>query len=123
MYPSPVEPADARAAADGRTPSPHARERRRADPNLPRAALIADAGYGDWFLHRTGHGIGMTTHEPPYMQERVDIPLVEGMSSSIEPGIYVPDRFGVRIEDIVTVNADGSGRRLNNTTREVQLVA
>lgn len=92
--------------------------------DVDRAArgVITDAGYGDWFLHRTGHGIGMTTHEPPYMQEGEEHPLVPGMCFSIEPGIYVPDRFGVRIEDIVTVTEDG-GRRLNNTTREVQLVS
>ncbi|MFF0970200.1 aminopeptidase P family protein [Streptomyces sp. NPDC003703] len=84
-------------------------------------AVIADAGYGEYFIHRTGHGIGVTTHEPPYMIEGEEQPLVPGMCFSVEPGIYLPGRFGVRIEDIVTVTEDG-GRRLNDTTRELVLV-
>ncbi|MEU3524077.1 aminopeptidase P family protein [Streptomyces sp. NPDC038707] len=84
-------------------------------------AVIADAGYGAYFIHRTGHGIGVTTHEPPYMIEGEEQPLVPGMCFSVEPGIYLPGRFGVRIEDIVTVTEDG-GRRLNNTTRELVTV-
>lgn len=84
-------------------------------------AVIADAGYGAYFIHRTGHGIGVTTHEPPYMIEGEEQPLVPGMCFSVEPGIYLPGRFGVRIEDIVTVTEDG-GRRLNDTTREMVIV-
>lgn len=84
-------------------------------------AVIADAGYGDRFIHRTGHGIGVTTHEPPYMIEGEELPLVPGMCFSVEPGVYLPGRFGVRIEDIVTVTADG-GRRLNTTTRDLRVV-
>ncbi|WP_317446032.1 aminopeptidase P family protein [Streptomyces collinus] len=84
-------------------------------------AVIDDAGYGEYFIHRTGHGIGVTTHEPPYMIEGEEQPLVPGMCFSVEPGIYLPGRFGVRIEDIVTVTADG-GRRLNDTTREMVIV-
>ncbi|AKN72222.1 peptidase M24 [Streptomyces sp. PBH53] len=84
-------------------------------------AVITDAGYGEYFTHRTGHGIGVTTHEPPYMIEGEEQPLVPGMCFSVEPGIYLPGRFGVRIEDIVTVTEDG-GRRLNNTTREMVIV-
>ncbi|MFJ8081769.1 aminopeptidase P family protein [Streptomyces sp. NPDC096205] len=84
-------------------------------------AVIENAGYGDHFIHRTGHGIGVTTHEPPYMVEGEEQPLVPGMCFSVEPGIYLPGRFGVRIEDIVTVTPDG-GRRLNNTDREMALV-
>ncbi|WP_405745668.1 aminopeptidase P family protein [Streptomyces canus] len=84
-------------------------------------AVIADAGYGEYFIHRTGHGIGVTTHEPPYMIEGEEQPLVPGMCFSVEPGVYVPGRFGVRIEDIVTVTEDG-GRRLNDTTREMVIV-
>ena len=91
---------------------------------IDRAArrVITDAGHGEHFIHRTGHGIGLTTHEPPYMVEGETHPLEPGMCFSIEPGIYLPERFGVRIEDIVTVTEDG-GRRLNNTTREMQIVA
>ncbi|MGW1892886.1 aminopeptidase P family protein [Streptomyces sp. NPDC002004] len=84
-------------------------------------AHIADAGYGDHFIHRTGHGIGVTTHEPPYMVEGEEQTLVPGMCFSVEPGIYLPGRFGVRIEDIVTVTEDG-GRRLNTTAREMAIV-
>lgn len=84
-------------------------------------AVVTDAGYGPYFIHRTGHGIGVTTHEPPYMIEGEEQPLVPGMCFSVEPGIYLPGRFGVRIEDIVTVTRDG-GRRLNNTTREMVIV-
>jgi Xaa-Pro aminopeptidase len=84
-------------------------------------AVIDDAGYGEYFIHRTGHGIGVSTHEPPYMIEGEEQPLVPGMCFSVEPGIYLPGRFGVRIEDIVTVTEDG-GRRLNTTTREMVIV-
>jgi Xaa-Pro aminopeptidase len=85
-------------------------------------AVITDGGYGEYFIHRTGHGIGITTHEPPYMVEGETQPVQPGMCFSIEPGIYLPDRFGVRIEDIVTVTEDG-GRRLNNTSHEMRIVS
>jgi len=84
--------------------------------------VITEAGYGDYFIHRVGHGIGLTTHEPPYMVEGETQRLVPGMCFSIEPGVYLPGRFGVRIEDIVTVTPDGA-RRLNNSTHEMQVVA
>ncbi|GGR13864.1 aminopeptidase P family protein [Streptomyces netropsis] len=84
--------------------------------------VIRRAGYGEYFIHRTGHGIGVTTHEPPYLVEGEHLPLVPGMCFSIEPGIYLPGRFGVRIEDIVTCTETG-GRRLNNTARELRVVA
>jgi Xaa-Pro aminopeptidase len=84
--------------------------------------VITDAGYGQEFIHRTGHGIGVTTHEPPYMIEGEELPLVPGMCFSVEPGIYLAGQFGVRIEDIVTVTADGS-RRLNTTDRGLRTVA
>lgn len=83
--------------------------------------LIEEAGFGERFVHRTGHGIGMTTHEPPYMVEGEERLIVEGMCFSIEPGIYIPGSFGVRIEDIVTVTAE-AGRRLNNTERGLIIV-
>ncbi|MEU4659061.1 aminopeptidase P family protein [Streptomyces sp. NPDC023723] len=84
-------------------------------------AVIERAGYGPYFIHRTGHGIGVTTHEPPYMIEGERQPLVPGMCFSVEPGIYLPGRFGVRVEDIVTVTEEG-GRRLNDTERELVVV-
>ncbi|BBH67320.1 dipeptidase [Actinoplanes sp. OR16] len=92
--------------------------------DIDRAArrVIDEAGYGERFIHRTGHGIGLTTHEPPYMVEGEKRPLVPGMAFSIEPGIYLPGRFGVRIEDIVTVT-ENAGRRLNNTSHELRIVA
>ena len=83
--------------------------------------MITEAGYGEQFIHRTGHGIGMTTHEPPYMVEGEERLTVPGMCFSIEPGIYLPGSFGVRIEDIVTVTADG-GDRFNNTDRGLVIV-
>jgi Xaa-Pro aminopeptidase len=85
-------------------------------------SVITDAGYGEHFIHRVGHGIGVTTHEPPYLVEGELQPLVPGMCFSIEPGIYLPGRFGVRIEDIVTVTENG-GRRLNNTSHELAIVS
>ena len=90
---------------------------------IDRAArkIITDAGYGEQFIHRTGHGIGVTTHEPPYMVEGEEQPLVPGMCFSVEPGIYLAGRFGVRIEDIVTVTAD-SGQSLNNTDHGLRVV-
>jgi Xaa-Pro aminopeptidase len=84
-------------------------------------AVIEDAGHGALFTHRTGHGIGVDVHEPPYIVEGETQPLEPGMCFSIEPGIYVPGAFGVRIEDIVTVTGDG-GRRLNDSPREAQVV-
>jgi Xaa-Pro aminopeptidase len=84
--------------------------------------IITDEGYGEYFIHRIGHGIGMTTHEPPYMVEGESQPLVPGMCFSIEPGIYIPGRFGVRIEDIVVVT-EGGGRRLNLNPHEMKTVS
>jgi len=102
--------------------------------DVDRAArrVIEDAGYGPYFIHRTGHGIGMTTHEPPYMVEGERTPIEPGMCFSVEPGIYLPGRFGVRIEDIVVAFPQGvpglddapeAGVRLNTTPREATVVA
>jgi Xaa-Pro aminopeptidase len=85
-------------------------------------AVIEEAGYGDRFLHRTGHGIGLEVHEPPYLVEGNETPLEVGMTFSDEPGIYVEGRFGVRIEDQVVVTAEG-GERLNEATRDLTVVA
>lgn len=83
--------------------------------------IIAEAGYGDAFLHRTGHGIGRETHEEPYIVAGNDEPLVEGNAFSVEPGIYIRDTWGARIEDIVVCTADG-GERLNTTSTDLYLV-
>ena len=81
--------------------------------------VITDAGYGDYFFHRTGHGIGLDGHEAPYIIAGNDQVIEEGMAFSIEPGIYLPGRWGMRIEDIVTVTADGC-RQLNTQPRELR---
>lgn len=83
--------------------------------------VIAEAGYGDHFIHRTGHGIGIEVHEPPYIVEGNESPLGPGMTFSDEPGIYLPGRFGVRIEDQVVVTPDGA-ERLNEASREPTIV-
>lgn len=69
--------------------------------------VIADAGYGEYFVHRTGHGLGIDVHEPPYITATSDAVLDEGMVFSIEPGIYLPGRFGIRLEEIVILREDG----------------
>ena len=69
--------------------------------------VIADAGYGDYFVHRTGHGLGVAIHEPPYITATSETVLREGMVFSIEPGIYLPGRFGIRLEEIVILREDG----------------
>ncbi|MDI5966126.1 Xaa-Pro peptidase family protein [Streptomyces sp. SL13] len=80
--------------------------------------IIEDAGYGDHFIHRTGHGIGLETHEEPYIVAGNDLVLEPGMTFSLEPGIYLPGRFGARIEDIAVCTEDG-GERLNTTGRDL----
>jgi len=70
-------------------------------------SIIAGAGYGDQFIHRTGHGIGVEAHEDPYIVEGNELPLVAGHAFSIEPGIYVSGQFGLRLEDIVVATLDG----------------
>jgi Xaa-Pro aminopeptidase len=77
--------------------------------DVDRAArqVIADAGYGEYFVHRTGHGIGMEEHEDPYIVEGNALPLEPGHAFSVEPGIYVPGKWGMRLEDIVVATADG----------------
>lgn len=83
--------------------------------------VIAAAGFGDYFVHRTGHGIGLATHEPPYLVAGNPLPLAPGMVFSVEPGIYLPGRHGARIEDIVAVTASGC-QVLNDRPRELVVV-
>jgi Xaa-Pro aminopeptidase len=80
--------------------------------------VIEAAGYGELFVHRTGHGIGLETHEDPYVVAGNDLALEPGMAFSVEPGIYVEGRHGARIEDIVVVTEDGVDR-LNLSAREL----
>lgn len=70
--------------------------------------VIARAGYGQYFTHRTGHGLGIDIHEPPYITAANTMPLEEGMCFSIEPGIYLPGRFGIRLEEIVIITPTGA---------------
>lgn len=84
-------------------------------------SLIAEAGYGPYFTHRTGHGIGLDGHEAPYLVRGDGTVLEEGMTFSVEPGVYLEGRFGVRIEDIVVVTADGA-ERLNRSTHALEVV-
>ncbi len=84
--------------------------------------VIEAAGHGDRFIHRTGHGIGLDGHEHPYLVEGDDTALEPGMTFSVEPGIYVPGRWGMRIEDIVAVTADGV-ESFNDSDRSLVVVA
>jgi len=70
-------------------------------------AAVQKAGYGEYFTHRTGHGIGLEVHEPPYIAAGNAVPLRPGMTFTVEPGVYLPERGGVRIEDDVAITADG----------------
>jgi Xaa-Pro aminopeptidase len=83
--------------------------------------LITAEGYGEYFIHRVGHGLGMDVHEEPYLVGGNTTPLEVGMVFSDEPGIYIEGSFGVRIEDSVVVTPDG-GRRLNEATRDLTVM-
>ena len=85
-------------------------------------AVIAEAGYGEFFIPRLGHGIGLDGHEHPYLVEGNTQLLEPGMAFSIEPGIYLPGRFGVRIEDIAIIGADGRSEGLNQVDRSLATV-
>jgi Xaa-Pro aminopeptidase len=84
-------------------------------------AVITDAGYGEYFIHRVGHGLGLDVHEEPYLVEGNTLTLQVGMVFSDEPGIYIEGRFGVRIEVSVVCTATG-GERLNEATRELTIM-
>lgn len=83
--------------------------------------VITEAGYGEQFIHRTGHGIGLESHEPPYIVDGNGLQIAEGMAFSIEPGIYLSGRFGARIEDIVVATADGVDI-LNRAPRDLRVI-
>jgi Xaa-Pro aminopeptidase len=84
--------------------------------------IIVEAGYGEYFIHRTGHGIGLDGHEHPYLVAGNSELLEPGMCFSVEPGIYLPGRFGVRLEDIVTVTGDGV-EPLNRADHSLMIVS
>ncbi|WP_025735456.1 M24 family metallopeptidase [Mycobacterium genavense] len=83
--------------------------------------VLASAGLAEFFVHRTGHGIGLSVHEEPYIVSGNDLPLTAGMAFSIEPGIYFQGRWGARIEDIVVVTEDGA-LPVNNRPHELVVV-
>jgi Xaa-Pro aminopeptidase len=100
----------------------------RVRPGIPCAAIdaaargvIEDAGHGEAFFHRTGHGIGLDGHEDPYLVAGNDLALEPGMAFSVEPGIYYPGTYGARIEDIVVCGEDGP-IVLNEAPRELWVV-
>ena len=81
--------------------------------------VIEEAGWGEFFTHRTGHGIGLSTHEEPFIMEGNSLQLAASMAFSIEPGIYVPGKWGMRLEDIVVTTEDGY-ESLNQSPRELR---
>ena len=85
-------------------------------------SVIDAAGMGSWFIHRTGHGIGLEEHEDPYLVSGNDLPLAAGHAFSVEPGIYLPGRFGARLEDIVVATAAGP-EPLNRADHGLAVVA
>ena len=105
-----------RAACDAVAPGVPCR-----DVDAVARGIIADAGHGEAFVHRTGHGIGLEGHEEPYIVASNPEPLVPGHAFSVEPGIYIAGRWGVRIEDIVVCTEDG-GERLNMASTELFVV-
>ena len=86
-------------------------------------AVIDEAGYGAYFIHRLGHGIGLDGHEHPYLVGGNNERLEPGMAFSIEPGVYLPGRFGVRIEDIAYISPSGRAEPLNQADRALAIVA
>ena len=91
------------------------------DVDAAARSVITEAGYGEFFVHRTGHGLGIDIHEPPYITATSEVVLDEGMVVSIEPGIYLQGRFGVRLEEIVILRTDGP-EILSDLTRELNLI-
>jgi Xaa-Pro dipeptidase len=92
-----------------------------AEVDLTARRIIAEAGYGEYFPHRLGHGLGISVHEYPSMTETNQLIIEEGMVYTIEPGIYVPDVAGVRIEDDVYITADGA-KVLTKFPKELQII-
>ena len=91
------------------------------DVDAAARSVITEAGYGEFFVHRTGHGLGIDIHEPPYITATSEVVLDEGMVFSIEPGIYLQGRFGVRLEEIVILRNDGP-EILSELTRSLNII-
>ncbi|MDO5511154.1 Xaa-Pro peptidase family protein [Corynebacterium sp.] len=118
-------PEDARAAYEV-LHAAHAAALAQARPGVSAASVdraarevIEQAGYGEFFIHRTGHGIGLSTHEEPFIMAGNDLVLEPGMCFSVEPGIYCPGRWGMRLEDIVVVSTTGV-ESLSHQQRELR---
>ncbi|MCL5973570.1 MAG: M24 family metallopeptidase [Ferrimicrobium sp.] len=92
------------------------------DADLVARSVIAEGGYGEYFMHRLGHGIGLDEHEDPYLSGENQLPLEAGTVFSIEPGIYIPGRMGARIEDIVYLDGEGV-HSLNEAPRELLVLS
>ena len=106
----------------------HLAGRRAAAAGVPAAEVdraarrvISEAGYGHFFTHRLGHGIGLDVHEAPFIASANTAPLEPGNVFSCEPGIYLPGRFGIRIEDLLVLEPDGA-RSLNTLSKQLQIV-
>jgi len=85
-------------------------------------AVITRAGYGPAFLHRTGHGLGLDVHEPPYLRDDNTEPLAPGMVFTVEPGVYLDGRWGVRIEEMVHLTPAGP-ETLTTLPYEVRIIS
>ena len=98
------------------------RELRDDEVDAAARGVISDAGYGEHFVHRTGHGLGLSMHERPWIKRGDETELRVGMVHSIEPGIYLPGEFGIRLEEIVHVTESGCSR-FSSLPRDVHVVA
>jgi Xaa-Pro dipeptidase len=91
------------------------------DVDLAARAQIEKGGFGEYFIHRSGHGIGLEAHEEPYIAEGNPLKLAPGMTFTVEPGIYLPNKGGVRIEDNLVTTLEG-GESLSTFTRELKIL-
>jgi len=92
------------------------------DVDLAARGVIERAGYGQYFIHRVGHGLGLSVHELPSVTHLNRQPIEEGLVFSVEPGIYLPGDFGVRLEEIVYITRDGA-QRVSALPRDIHLIS